>query len=64
MFRIASNQFGYLMFSSPVDGGWSDVVSEAHVYDSRDSRETKLNYWRAFAVSCGLNPALVLIVED
>lgn len=66
-FRIYSDQFGYKMFaaSEPTSGvpPWSDLESDAHVYDDRDSRETKLKYWRANAAMWGLDPACVKIEE-
>ena len=65
MFRIASFQFGYAMYAAPIAGGpqWSDRVDEAHTFDHRDARGTKLAYWRAEAELCGLNPEQVRIVE-
>lgn len=65
MFYVASFQFGYPMFAANLPAGpqWSDRADEAHQYDHRDARETKLAYWRAYAEACGLNPAEVRIVE-
>ena len=67
MFRIASFQFGCAMFAASVPGPrapqWSDRVDEAHTYDHRDSRTTKLTYWKALAQINGLDPAKVQIVE-
>lgn len=67
MFRIASFQFGYAMYAASIAGAtapqWSDQVAEAHVYDHRDSRETKLRYWKAYAEIQGLDPKHVKVVE-
>jgi len=68
MFRIASFQFGYAMYAASIAGltapQWSDRVDEAHTYDHRDNRETKLTYWKAYAEAvCGLDPKHVRVVE-
>lgn len=68
MFYIASFQFGYPMYAASINNGisgpqWSDRVDEAHAYDHRDARETKLAYWKAYAESCGLDADAVRIVE-
>ncbi len=65
MFRIASNQFGYLMFFMPCGGGDSPVtdrIEQVAPYDHRDNRWVKLNYWRGYAKSQGLDPKCVQIV--
>ena len=65
MFRIASSQFGYMMFAAPsVNPAWSDRIDEAEVYGPQDDRATKLAYWRGYASGvCGLDPNSVQIVE-
>lgn len=65
MFYIASFQFGYPMYAAPIADGpqWSDRIDEAHTYDHRDARETKLAYWKAEAEVNGLDPNAVRIVE-
>lgn len=65
MFYVASFQFGYPMYAAnlPVGPQWSDRIDEAHEYDHRDSRQTKLAYWKAEAEVNGLNPDAVRIVE-
>lgn len=64
-FRIASFQFGYAMYAAAITGGpqWSDRVGESYLYDHRDSRETKLTYWKAYAEFCGLDADAVRVVE-
>lgn len=61
--RIASDQFGYLMYASDSDTTWSDLLEESHVYDSRDNREIKLAFWKGIAKTCGLDADCVKIVE-
>ena len=64
-FRIVNNQFGYPMYAAYLSLGtppWTDRIEEAHVYDHRDNRETKLKYWRAIASNSGLDPAAVVAV--
>ncbi len=67
MFRIASFQFGYAMYAASIAGitapQWSDRVDEAHTYDHRDSRQTKLAYWKAYAEVQGLDPKQVRVVD-
>ena len=63
-FRIASSQFGYPMYASSAPTGWSDRIEESHVYDDRDSRETKLKYWRALATTQGLDASAVAVLES
>lgn len=61
MFRIVSHQFGYPMFAANNTLGWSDVESEAFIYDHRDNQDIKLSYWKAMASLKGLDPDSVKV---
>lgn len=63
LFQVVCNQFGYPMYAANAPTGWSDRIDEAHTYDDRDSKETKLKYWRGLAASQGLDASTVAVVE-
>ncbi len=63
MFRIVSSQFGYPMYASLDSQQWSDQEHDAVTYGPLDNREIKLPFWRGVAITCGLDPSCVSIVE-
>lgn len=64
MFRIATDQFGYLMFFMPdgSDSPVTDRIEQVAPYMQMDNREIKLGYWRGYAKSQGLDPSCVRII--
>lgn len=61
-YRIASNQFGYLMYACE-NGEWSDAEADAALYGPFDNRDIKLPFWRGVAKVNGLDPSKVQIIE-
>lgn len=62
-FMITTKQFGFVMYASAGGTEWSDQLSDAAVYDNRDSRAAKLDYWKAIARLFGYNDSLVVVTE-
>lgn len=66
MYRIASIQFGYMMYFGDAPTGWTDVESEAYLYIDGEgpSREHRLVFVRAAAESAGLDASKIVIINE